>query len=283
MFNNFMKIYDVFNEYGIEDPLFETLCLFDLLSGYALRNIDLSLLKKKINLIHLAKKRKKGMPLEYIIEMAIFMGLTFHCTPGTLIPREETELLVKVTIDLIKERQKIENDITIIDVGTGCGNIAVSLAMNSNNTKILATDISPAAIDVAQINVRKYNLQERVTCLCSDLFSEIYNLGHEENIDIVVCNPPYIPTGSLHKLPPEIINYEPKIALDAGSFGIDFYRRLISDSLSILKPNGILIFEIGVGQDKLVSRLVEKKGYKNIEYFGDSLHNRVIKVVKNET
>jgi release factor glutamine methyltransferase len=283
MFNHFIQAYNVFNESGVENPLLETLRLFDLLSGNALRKMDLyPLTEKKIDLADLAQKRKEGMPLEYIIKMATFMGLAFYCSSGALIPREETELLAKVTIDLIKERQGIENNLIIVDVGTGCGNIAVSLAMNSEHTKILAVDISQSAIEIAQKNVNKFNLQQRISLFCGDLFSPINDLGYEEKIDVIVCNPPYIPTGSLSKLAPEIIDHEPKVALDAGPFGINFYRRLINDSLSILKPNGILVFEIGVGQEKLVARLLEKKeGYKNIVFFDDGLNVRVIKAVKS--
>jgi release factor glutamine methyltransferase len=283
MFNHFIQAYNVFNESGVENPLLETLRLFDLLSGNALRKMDLyPLTEKKIDLADLAQKRKEGMPLEYIIKMATFMGLAFYCSSGALIPREETELLAKVTIDLIKERQGIENNLIIVDVGTGCGNIAVSLAMNSEHTKILAVDISQSAIEIAQKNVTKFNLQKRISLFCGDLFSPINDLGYEEKIDVIVCNPPYIPTGSLSKLAPEIIDHEPKVALDAGPFGINFYRRLINDSLSILKPNGILVFEIGVGQEKLVARLLEKKeGYKNIVFFDDGLNVRVIKAVKS--
>lgn len=283
MFNHFIQAYNVFNESGVDNPLLETLRLFDLLSGNALRKMDLyPLTEKKIDLADLAQKRKEGMPLEYIIKMATFMGLAFYCSSGALIPREETELLAKVTIDLIKERQGIENNLIIVDVGTGCGNIAVSLAMNSEHTKILAVDISQSAIEIAQKNVNKFNLQQRISLFCGDLFSPINDLGYEEKIDVIVCNPPYIPTGSLSKLAPEIIDHEPKVALDAGPFGINFYRRLINDSLSILKPNGILVFEIGVGQEKLVARLLEKKeGYKNIVFFDDGLNVRVIKAVKS--
>lgn len=283
MFNHFIQAYNVFNESGVDNPLLETLRLFDLLSGNALRKMDLyPLTEKKIDLADLVQKRKEGMPLEYIIKMATFMGLAFYCSSGALIPREETELLAKVTIDLIKERQGIENNLIIVDVGTGCGNIAVSLAMNSEHTKILAVDISQSAIEIAQKNVNKFNLQQRISLFCGDLFSPINDLGYEEKIDVIVCNPPYIPTGSLSKLAPEIIDHEPKVALDAGPFGINFYRRLINDSLSILKPNGILVFEIGVGQEKLVARLLEKKeGYKNIVFFDDGLNVRVIKAVKS--
>lgn len=282
MYKDFLQTYEVFQKHGAENPLLEILHLCDLLSKGVLRKLDLSFLRQgKIDLAHLAQKRKEGMPLEYIMGMATFMGLMLYCSPDTLIPREDTELLVKVALDFIKKRQKSENDLTIIDLGTGCGNIGVSLAMKSNNTKILASDISPAAIEIAQKNVNKFNLQERVSLFCGDLFSSFHALGYEGKIDLVVCNPPYIPKNSLRKLSPEIINYEPNIALDAGSYGIDFYCGLFTDSLQLLKPKGILVFEIGQGQEKLVTRLLEKKErYEDIRYFKNGEHIKVISAVK---
>ena len=282
MFEDFLQAHNVFQNHGTENPFLDTVRLFDLLSNGALRKIDLSLLRQeKMDLLHLAQKRKEGMPMEYVIGMATFMGLMFFCFPDTLIPREETELLVKVALDFINERQKFENHLTLIDMGTGCGNIAVCLAMRSDNTRILASDISSAAVAIAQKNVNKFNLQERVSLFCGDLLSPFHGLGYEEKIDLVVCNPPYIPTASLPKLSPEIIDHEPKLALDAGAFGINIYRQLISDSITILKPKGILVFEIGVGQEKLVTRLIERKNsYENIRYFDDGTHIRVISAEK---
>ena len=210
------------------------------------------------------------------------MGLRFFCSPDTLIPREETELLVKATLSLIRKKQEFENDLTIIDMGTGCGNIAVSLAMNSDNTRILASDISPAAIEIAQKNVNEFGLQEMVSLFCGDLFSSFHGLSCEGRIDLIVCNPPYIPTASLCRLPRAVIDYEPSVALDAGAYGIGFFRRLIADSFSMLKPEGILIFEIGEGQEKLVTRLLERNGgYKDVGYFKDGVHIRVISATKS--
>jgi len=279
MFDDFLQSYDIFQKSGAENPLLETLRLFDLLSNGALRKTDLSGLK--IDLRQLAQRRKEGIPLEYIVEMATFMGLTLSCSPDTLIPREETELLVHVALDFIKKRPVAEEGVTVIDMGTGCGNTAVSIAINSDKAKILASDVCPAAVEVARDNVAKHGLHGRVLLFCGDLFAPFKGSGYEERIDLIVCNPPYIPTGSLSKLPPEVIDHEPKLALDAGSYGIDFYRRLIADSFSILKPKGALVFEIGVGQEKLVTRLLQKrKGYEDIDYFDDGAHIRVVSTVK---
>jgi len=282
MFDDFLQSYDVFQKRGVEDPLLEILRLFDLLSNGALRELDLSALKPKgIDLDYIAQRRKEGVPLEYILGAATFMGLTLSCSPDTLIPRQETELLVNIALDFIEKRQKSEEDVTVIDMGTGCGNTAVSLAMNSARAKILASDVCPAAVEVARRNVDKHDLQDRVLLFCGDLFSPFCGSEYQERIDVVVCNPPYMPTGSLSKLPREVIDHEPRLALDAGSYGVDFYRRLIADSLPILKPKGVLVFEIGAGQEKLVAKLLDKrKGYEDTGYFDDGSCIRVISTVK---
>jgi len=278
MYDDFFEIYDSFKVNEVEDPLRETLQLFDVLSKRALRETDLSVFnKKKIDYSFLAQKRKEGIPLEYIIGMAPFLGRMFYCSSAALIPREETELLTKVGLSFIKEKQEVKKNITIIDMGTGCGNIAVSLALNSEDTHILASDLSPDTIQVTKKNVEKYNLQNRITLSSGDLFSPISETDYKKKIDMIVCNPPYIPSGSLHKLSPEIIEHEPKEAFDAGAFGIDFFRRLINGSKRFLKPKGILVFEIGAGQEKLVTRLIERSGdYHNIEYYKRNEQIRVI-------
>jgi release factor glutamine methyltransferase len=281
-FSDFSETCDFLQKSGVENPLLETLHLFDLLSGGALRDIDLSLLRqKRISLLDLAQKRKEGVPLEYIIGLASFMGRTFCCSPETFIPKEQTEILCRVALDLLTNKQELGNNLTIIDIGTGCGNIAISLAMNSVNTRIWGSDINPEAVEIAQRNVNRFNLQDRISLLCGDLFSPFQGLGCEERIDLVVCNPPYIPTGSLGKLSPEIVDYEPRVALDGGPLGIDFYRRLLADSRSMLKPKGILIFEIGIGQKELITRLFQGRAdYEDVQHYGEGAEIRVVSASK---
>lgn len=282
MFDNLLKAHDAFREYGVGDPMLETLRLVDLLSKGALRKADSLLLEHaKIDLADLAQKRNEGVPLEYIVGEATFMGKMFSCTPDTLIPEEDTALLVTVALDFISNRPECGNALTVIDMGTGCGNIAVSLAMNCDNLTVLASDIDAETVKVARDNVNRFNLQDRVSLFCGDLFSPFKGAQYEGQIDMVVCNPPYIPTGSLRKLPPEVFNHEPRIALDAGPYGIDFYRRLISGALVVLRPRGKLMFEIGVGQDKLVTRLLTRNdGYEDIDCFRSGSEVRVLSATK---
>ncbi|MBU1087118.1 MAG: peptide chain release factor N(5)-glutamine methyltransferase [Candidatus Omnitrophica bacterium] len=282
MFDKFMEIYGLFEKQGFADPLLETLRLFNLASKGELAKVDLLFLKdKEINLDSLIQKRKQGVPLEYIMGEAVFMGNLFFCTQDTLIPTEYTKLLVNTALDFIKKRQESENRQTLIDMGTGCGNIAISIAMHSNNTKVLASDLSNEAVAIARNNVNRFNLQEKVSLFCGDLFFPFQNEEYAGKVDIVVCNPPYIPTSSLSKMAPEIVNFEPHLALDAGPYGINIFRRVITDALLILKPKGILCFEIGLGQEKLVGRLLEKnENYEQVEYYKDQGLIRVISAVK---
>ena len=282
MFNDFLQSYKALENSGVENSLFETLRLFDLLASGALRKADLSALdQEKVDLQCLIEKRKRGVPWEYILGRAHFMGNLFFCSPDTLIPTDETQLLVNAALQAINKKERAGNSPLLIEIGTGCGNIAVSLALGSHTTRIMASDISPAAVDIAHMNVYRFNLQDRISLFSGDLFVPFQNSGHEGNIDFIVCNPPYIPTASLGKLSREIIDHEPRIALDGGPYGIDFYRRLITDSLPLLKPEGMLFFEIGERQEKLVTRLLEKNdGYYDIEFIADNATVRAIRAVK---
>lgn len=284
MFEEFLQSYDTFEHSGFDKPLLETLRLYDLLSGGALRNTNVaSLPQKTVDLPAMIQKRKLGIPWEYILGKAYFMGHLFDCSPDTFIPTEETRVLVHAALDTIHKKELINSDLVLIELCTGCGNIAVCLAMHSAQIKILAADISPAAVAIAKRNVNNFNLQNRITLFSGDLFSPFQAMAYAGKVDFVVCNPPYIPTASLSKLSPEIIDHEPRVALDGGPFGIDLYRRLIADSQFMLKPEGMLFFEIGERQEKMASRLLEKNGgYEDVQYFTDDGKIRAIRATKKD-
>ena len=238
MYEKFINCYEVFKERGLDDPLAETLRLFDVMTAGSLRNADLSFLEKSgITLDDIARRRGEGVPLEYILGISPFMGFMLYCTPDALIPRHDTELLAQTALNLI---ERMERPVTVVDMGTGSGNIAVALAMNAEGVKVLASDVSVEAIEVARRNVEKYSLQERVALFSGDLFSPLRGLGHEGGVGLVVCNPPYIPTSSLAKLDAEITDHEPIVALDAGAYGIDVFRRLLEEAADFLRPGGML-------------------------------------------
>jgi release factor glutamine methyltransferase len=282
MFDDFTQSYATLEKAGVENPLFETLRLFDLLAGGAIRKANLSGSSGlRIDMQDVIRKRKQGMPWEYILGEAHFMGNLFICTPDTLIPTDETRVLVNAALESIRKKEAHDDHLVLIELGTGCGNIASTLAMHTNHIRILASDISPAAVAVAKRNIDNYKLGDRISLFCGDLFSPFHTMGYEGTIDFVVCNPPYIPTASLEKLSPEIIDHEPRLALDGGPYGIDIFRRLIAGSLAMLKPGGVLFFEIGERQEKLAARLIEKNGgYEDIIYFEDEGKIRVLRAQK---
>ncbi|MBN1885536.1 MAG: peptide chain release factor N(5)-glutamine methyltransferase [Candidatus Krumholzibacteriota bacterium] len=256
MFEAFRKAIEAFKRAGVADPLGETLRLMDIRSAGALRETDAGLLGEGgVDLDALAAGRAEGVPTEYILGEAPFLGLMLHCGPGALIPREETEILARAAI---VAAERVGANPLVIELGTGSGNIAVALAMNVPGARIHAADISEEAVDMARRNVERYGLGDRVELSVGDLFAPLADHGLEGTVDLVVCNPPYIPTGSLEKLAAEIIDHEPRVALEAGAYGIDIFRRLIAESPVFLRPGGVLIFEIGAGQEKIAERLLRK-------------------------
>lgn len=283
MFEFIYQLHKAFSEAGLPDPWQETLHLCDILSGGALRGLDgrsAQTITPQLSLEEIVLQRQQGVPLEYILQQTVFMGRPFTCTPDTLIPRAETELLVRT---VLQQTSALETEpLTIVDVGTGSGNIAVSLALERPHSRVFALDISPEAVARAQQHVNQYDLQERVTALCGDLFAPLAGLRLENQVNVVVCNPPYIPTGSLSKMAAEIVEHEPLVALDAGPYGINIFRRLVADAQRYLRPGGLLAFEFGAGQEVLVQRLLQKCGsYVQMRTVND--HSGIPRVLVAET
>lgn len=271
MLNGFYRIYRRIEEAGFENPLLETLRLLDIYTNGAVRRFDeIGLSDTAIDLEGIITERRKGVPLEYIVGRTPFMGLEFRCTPAALIPRLETELLARTALALIERLRTNQTTPLIIDMGTGSGNLAVSLAVHAPDIQVLASDISADAVALARSHVEQYQLQSRVSLFCGNMFEGISVADWSEKVDLVVCNPPYIPTSSLGKMATEVINHEPVIALDAGAYGIDIFRCLIADAAHYLKPSAYLVFEIGEGQEKFIMRLLQRTGgYEDIEFYQD--------------
>ena len=188
-------------------------------------------------------------PVQYIIGEAYFMGEFFKVTPDVLIPRQETEILVKKAIELI-EKNEIKN---VLDIGTGSGCIACTIA-NKTDAVVLGVDISSDALRIALDNVTRLGINNRAVFRKSDLFEKI---REEEKFDMIISNPPYIPIGS--ELEPELA-HEPEIALFAEENGLQLYRKIVSEAPKFLNENGWLIFELGIGESESV------KAFMN-EYF----------------
>ncbi len=235
---------------------------------YPEKEIPLSVYHHYLALI---EKRKKGKPVAYITGNQEFMKLDFFVNESVLIPRPDTEILIEKIIETVKGNPQ---SIRILDLGCGSGAISVSLACYLPDAFVCSTDISPEAIRIAQINASNHNVNNQVTFLCGDLFAPVKN-----KFDIIVSNPPYIPTKDIDTLQAEVSNHEPRKALDGGEDGLEFYRRIISEAPEYIKNTGYLFLEIGYDQARDISSLLaERKKYSNIEIFKDLAgRNRVVK------
>ena len=206
----------------------------------------------------LVKRAGAHEPIAYIIGKKEFYSLEFEITKDCLIPRPETELLVERAIEFLRTRN---GEQFICDLCTGSGCVAVAIARNFANCRIVATDISDAALAVAEKNVAKHGLMNRIKLLQGNLFEpDIAGLGPAK-FDLIVSNPPYVSEHEYENLAPNIKDYEPKSALTAGKEGLDIIKRIIADTNQHLKPVGILMLEIGNEQGNAVRNLLETAGY----------------------
>jgi len=206
----------------------------------------------------LVERRLSGVPLAYLTGMREFWSIHFLVSPGVFIPRPETELVVEQVLKLVTQ-----TDGRVLDVGTGCGNIALSLARELPRFQVLAVDVSQRAVARARANADRLELS-RVEVIHGSLFSKLKGRGLEGALDFIVSNPPYVSIDEWDGLEEGIKLHEPKRALVPGPTGLEFIARLIKRSPKYLKPDGFLIFEIGAGQDKLVLSLFDKR-WKGVE------------------
>jgi release factor glutamine methyltransferase len=201
-------------------------------------------------------RRVRREPVAYITGRKEFWSLDFVVMPEVLIPRPETELLVEVALDRLKSiASRAPN---ILDLGTGSGIIAVCLAKERLQANILAVDIASSALEVARINARRHGVSERIGWIGGDLFAA---LGEEKRLfDLIVSNPPYLRTGELSLLAPEISQWEPMTALDGGRDGIEYYRRIIGEAGQYLASGSSLVLEIGADMAPVVTELFARSG-----------------------
>ena len=208
--------------------------------------------KEELNKIFI--KRKSGMPLQYILGVADFMGKKFFVNENVLIPRPETEFLTEKTLEKAAEFSQP----VILDIGTGSGCISIMLSLKIKNAHIISCDISQKAIDIAKINSK--NLGTDVKFIQSDIFSDIDN-----KFDIIVSNPPYIPLSEKQNIQKEV-SFEPDCALyTKDEKGTEFYEKIISQGKKYLNKGGYMLFELGAGQSELVKNLFLDYNYREIE------------------
>lgn len=211
------------------------------------------------------QKRAEHIPLQYIIGEQEFMGLRFKVNSNVLIPRQDTETLVEQVLKIVKPGMKV------LDLCTGSGCVLISVLKNAPELTGMGSDISKTALLVAKENAKLHEVDAE--WVRSDLFDNI-----TETFDVIMANPPYIPTGEILSLMPEVRDFEPENALDGGADGLDFYRKIAGQVKDYLNPGGYVYMEIGYDQGEAVSELMRNTGFTEVEVIKDLARNdRVVK------
>ncbi len=248
------------NEANIEVRLliehFANYGYMDLVMGKKLSPEKLEIVKEKAEL-----RAKTHQPIQHIIGFADFMGEKFIVNPSVLIPRDETEILVRKAIDIINTN----NFKKVLDVGTGSGCIACMVAKYTNS-QVIGLDISSDALNTALDNASKLNLYNKAIFRKSDIFS---NVKPGESFDVIVSNPPYIPPSEKKNIQKEV-TFDPEIALyTKDEKGLEFYEKIADQAPKFLNKGGYILFELGIGQSQEVKKILEKKGFSKIEIIKD--------------
>lgn len=260
-------IVKILTDAGIEpnEANIEVKMLIEHFAGYSIADIIMGkkLDEDKLKIVEEKAKMRAGtrQPIQYIIGQADFMGEKFIVNPSVLIPRDETEILVRKTIEIIKEN----NFKTVLDIGTGSGCIACMVAKHTNAT-VIGADISFEAIETAFKNMEKFGLYNRALFRKSDLFSKI---RQDEKFDLIVSNPPYIPPSQKNTIQKEV-TFEPETALyTRDEKGLEFYEKIITQAPDYLNENGYLLFELGINESLEVAQFMKKQGFKDIQIIKD--------------
>jgi release factor glutamine methyltransferase len=212
----------------------------------------------------LIQRRLMGEPVDRIVGRRGFWTLDLLVTPAVLSPRPDTETIVELARDLTRLRSGALANLTILDLGTGSGAILLALLVEFPQAQGIGLDISPAALEVAKRNAELNGLADR-----THFIQNSWNHAFPDRFNLIVSNPPYIPTADLAGLEMEVINHDPRIALDGGQDGLDPYRQIFPLLHHILKPNGTAVFEIGYGQDRTIPALALASGLHVIQIKDD--------------
>ncbi|MCE2803854.1 MAG: peptide chain release factor N(5)-glutamine methyltransferase [Gemmataceae bacterium] len=247
-----------FKERGIDSPRLEAEIL--LACALGIRRIDLYVRHDQIvddagraRFRDMVRRRQEGCPTAHIVGKKEFYSLDFAVSPATLIPRPDTELLV----DEALRQAKPLTEPLIADIGTGTGCVAVALAHRLPKARIVAVDISPEALETARGNATRLGVADRVDFRLGDLLAPLAGLRP----DLIVSNPPYIPTNDIAGLDPGVRDHEPALALDGGPDGLRVIERLAEQALSLLAPGGRLLVEIGAGQEEGARGVLTRAGF----------------------
>lgn len=258
----------------IEEAAYESRCLIAHALGMKPSLLHLSALDLEPEQMEacaeLIRRRAAQEPFQYLLGETGFRRGIFTCRPGVLIPRPETETLVeraalRLLVDPSTHRR-------VLELGTGSGAAIISLAMDYPRHTYVATDIDPVALELAQENAQRNSVADRILFLEGDWWEALRAARIQLPFDVILSNPPYIPTVELDRLPVEIRDHEPLTALDGGPDGLKYYRRLVGELFSFLKPEAWVIVEVGDGQAGAVQSLFENVGLQHVEVTFD-LHN----------
>jgi len=213
--------------------------------GRALHTLDANQVR---SLEELVRRRVTGTPLSHLTQRQHFMGLEMLAGPQALTPRAETELLARVAIAIGRDLSERRGAITVVDVCTGSGNVALSVANEVPGALVHAADLSEDAVALARRNAEFLNVQERVAFRAGDLLSPFETGQFLGAVDLLTCNPPYISSGKVQRMPDEIARHEPHLAFDGGPLGVTILMRLVQQAPRFLRPGAWLAFEVGLGQ-----------------------------------
>jgi len=218
--------------------------------------------RQERNFFKLIARRLTEFPLAYLTETKEFWSIPFKVFLGVLIPRPETELIVEKVVEFSSRKEE-----TIVDIGTGCGNIIISLAKELPQANFIATDISQKAIKVARLNASEQKINN-IFFIRGNLFSPLRKLNLKGRCDFIVSNPPYVSEEDWTALPAEIKNHEPKKALVPGKTGLEIIKKIIQGCSFFLKPGGFLLLEIGEGKKEKVASFFNS-GWEKIWFYND--------------
>ena len=215
--------------------------------------------------------KEQGVPLAHLVQRQRFMGLELLAGPEALIPRKETEILARAAIEEIQGVVNRQGHAAVIDICTGCGNLALAFAAHIPQCSVVAADICELAVGLARRNARHLRLQDRVEFRVGDLFTPFETPQLLGQADVVTCNPPYISSAKVGKMRREISSYEPTLAFDGGPLGVTILLRTIAQAPRYLKPGGHLGFEVGLGQGPAAARFLARTGvFTDIQTFNDA-------------
>jgi release factor glutamine methyltransferase len=255
-----------FQKKGMDNPRLEAEVLLAHLLGIDRMGLYLNYdtpLKEGERAVYreMIQRRTAGEPVAYIIGHKEFWSMKFSVSPECLIPRPETEHLVEEAVRIGKGLQP---PLQVLEIGHGCGAVAIALASELEEAQIVATDISPDARSLAQENVEAHGMMGRIQLILEDLFP-----SGEGPFDLICSNPPYIPTGEILQLAPEVRDYEPLTALDGGEEGLRFLREIAEGAPDFLTEGGWLLLEMGKGQDPQVAEMLQERGFTHIDLIPD--------------